>query len=96
MSQTTRGADKKGRLENGNFVEDTGYFFYIWEKIKSNGKGIITMKSTQKKKSKTWNSMILSRKDRVRRDVNPHHSRYRLKTTKESNHKILVWLGSRL
>ena len=30
MSQTTRGADNKDRLENGNYVEDTGnHFVYI-------------------------------------------------------------------
>lgn len=51
MRNTSRGDDGKDRLENGNYVEDTGnHFVYIlnkdYEPIES---ALITMKSTQKK-----------------------------------------------
>ena len=52
MRNTSRGDDGKDRLENGNYIEDTGnHFVYIlnkdYEPIES---ALITMKSTQKKK----------------------------------------------
>ena len=64
MSDTSRGADNKDRLENGNYIEDTGnHFVYILdEDYNPIEQALITMKSTQKKKSKTWNSMIMSRR----------------------------------
>ena len=54
MSQTSRGDDGKDRLENGNYIEDTGnHFVYILDKdylpVET---ALISMKSTQKKKSK--------------------------------------------
>ena len=64
MSQTTRGPDGKDRLPNGNYVEDTGnHFVMILDKdYNVVEQALITMKSTQKKKSKMWNSMIQSRR----------------------------------
>ena len=52
MNKTSRSDDNKDRLEGGHYVEDTGnHFVYILDKnfnpIES---GLITMKSTQKKK----------------------------------------------
>ena len=60
MTKTTRDTENKDRLDNGHYVEDTGnHFVYIlnkdYEPIET---ALITMKSTQKKKSKLWNSMI--------------------------------------
>ena len=54
MNKTQRADDGKDRLESGHYVEDTGnHFVYILDKefnpIES---ALITMKSTQKKKSK--------------------------------------------
>ena len=64
LRQTSRGDDGKDRLDNGNYVEDTGnHFVYILDKnYKPLEQALITMKSTQKKKSKLWNSMIQSRR----------------------------------
>ncbi len=64
MSTTSRGDDGKDRLENGNYVEDTGnHFVYVldadYNPVET---ALISMKSTQKKKSKTWNSMMQSRR----------------------------------
>tara|TARA_R100001509_G_scaffold88754_1_gene50807 strand:- start:633 stop:1448 length:816 start_codon:yes stop_codon:yes gene_type:complete len=97
MSQTTRGADNKDRLENGNYVEDTGnHFVYILdENYNPMEQALITMKSTQKKKSKTWNSMILSRRAQGKNGMfNPPSwsTAYKLSTTKESNSQN-SWYG---
>jgi hypothetical protein len=63
MGQTSREADGKDRLPNGNYVEDTGnHFVYILDKdYNPIEQALIPLKSTQKKKSKTWNSMIMTR-----------------------------------
>ena len=97
LRQTSRGDDGKDRLENGNYVEDTGnHFVYILNKdyvpIES---ALITMKSTQKKKSKLWNSMIQSRRMQGENGFfNPPSwaTTYKLTTTKESNSQN-SWYG---
>ena len=56
---------------------------------------LITMKSTQKKKSKTWNSMIMSRRAQGKNGMyNPPSwsTAYKLSTTKESNSQN-SWYG---
>jgi len=97
LTQTKRGDDGKDRLPNGNYVEDTGnHFVYLldanYAPIET---ALITMKSTQKKKSKTWNSMIQSRRLKGKNgSFNPPawSQAYRLKTTKESNSQNF-WYG---
>jgi hypothetical protein len=97
MSQTNRGDDGKDRLENGNYVEDTGnHFVYVLDKdyipVET---ALISMKSTQKKKSKTWNSMIASRRLQGKKGFFTPPSwatAYKLKTTKESNSQN-SWYG---
>tara|TARA_R100001086_G_scaffold199120_1_gene115386 strand:- start:1129 stop:1950 length:822 start_codon:yes stop_codon:yes gene_type:complete len=97
MTQTTKADDGKDRLPNGNYVEDTGnHFIQIlnsdYEPIEM---ALIPMKSTQKKKSKLWNSMIISRKVKGKNGlfVPPSWSQvYRLKSTKESNSQN-SWYG---
>ena len=90
LSQTNRGDDGKDRLENGNYVEDTGnHFVYILDKDYNPVEtALITMKSTQKKKSKTWNSMMQSRRLKGKNGMFQPPSwatSYKLTTTKESN-----------
>jgi len=97
MSETTRGDDNKDRLPNGNYVEDTGnHFVYILDKdMNPIEQALIAMKSTQKKKSKTWNSMIGSRRAQGKKGFyNPPSwsTCYRLTTTKESNSQN-SWYG---
>ena len=97
MSKTTRGADNKDRLENGNYVEDTGnhFVFILDENYNPIEQALITMKSTQKKKSKTWNSMIMSRRAQGKNGMfNPPSwsTSYKLSTTKESNSQN-SWYG---
>ena len=97
MTQTTKADDGKDRLPNGNYVEDTGNHFI--QILNSNYEPIemalIPMKSTQKKKSKLWNSMIISRKIKGKNGlfVPPSWSQvYKLKSTKESNSQN-SWYG---
>jgi hypothetical protein len=90
MSQTKRGDDFKDRLPNGNYIEDTGnHFVYILDKdYNPIETSLIAMKSTQKKKSKTWNSMIQSRRLQGTKGFFCPPSwatSYKLTTTKESN-----------
>ena len=97
MSQTSRADDGKDRLENGNYIEDTGnHFVYILDKDgKPLESALITMKSTQKKKSKLWNSMIQSRRMKGKNGffIPPSWATtYTLKTTKESNSQN-SWYG---
>jgi hypothetical protein len=97
MSRTKRGDDGKDRLENGNYVEDTGnHFVYILDKDYNPVEtALISMKSTQKKKSKTWNSMMQTRRAKGKKGfftVPSWATAYRLKTTKESNSQN-SWYG---
>jgi len=97
MSETTRGDDNKDRLPNGNYVEDTGnHFVFILDKdYNPVEQALISMKSTQKKKSKTWNSMMMSRRAQGKKGffTPPTWSTtYRLTTTKESNSQN-SWYG---
>ena len=90
LRETKRGEDNKDRLPNGNYVEDTGnHFVYILDKdYNPIETALIAMKSTQKKKSKTWNSMMQSRRLQGSKGFFCPPSwatAYKLVTTKESN-----------
>ena len=90
MSETKRGEDNKDRLPNGNYVEDTGnHFVFILDKnYLPQEQTLIAMKSTQKKKSKTWNSMMQTRRMPGKNGFfrpPTWATTYRLTTTKESN-----------
>jgi|TARA_R100000081_G_C4804149_1_gene166249 hypothetical protein len=64
MKDTNRADDGKDRLSNGHYIEDTAnHFVYILnEDYKPIETALITMKSTQKKKSRLWNTMMMSKK----------------------------------
>lgn len=96
MSQTSRSDDGKDRLSNGNYIEDTGnHFMYILnEQYEPVEMALIPMKSTQKKKSKLLNSMIISRKIKGKKGLfnPPSWSQvYRIKTTREENSQNKWW-----
>ena len=57
IKDTTRGADWKDRLPNGNYLENTASYFVMLEDMTQ---ALITMKSTQLKVSRNWNSMMHS------------------------------------
>ena len=59
LSKTKADANYKDRLPNGNYLEETAYFYVIVEtKTGAYAPALITMKSTQLNVSKKWNSMM--------------------------------------
>ena len=97
MTKTTRSDDNKDRLENGNYVEETASHYVLI--VKDNAPketALITMKSTQRKKSKKWNSMMMSIKSK-RKDGSFYQPAmftqvYNLKTVLEKN-SLGSWYG---
>jgi|TARA_S200002703_G_scaffold1055_1_gene1796 hypothetical protein len=92
LSQTSRGDDGRDRLPNGNYVEDTGNHFVciLDENYVPLESALITMKSTQKKKSKLWNAQMSSKRVQGSKGFfNPPSwaTIYRLTTVQESNNK---------
>ena len=96
MTKTNRDGENKDRLDNGHYVEDTGnHFVYIlnkdYEPIET---ALITMKSTQRKKSKLWNSMIDSKRMKDQDGFfvpATWMTVYKLTSTKESNGNNTWW-----
>ena len=63
LTKTTRDDNRKDRLENGNYVETCGnHFILLVNDDGDSSPAVITMKSTQLKKSRKWNSMMLNDK----------------------------------
>ena len=95
LSKTTRGADFKDRLPNGNYIEKTAQHFVIVSG-NSPATALIAMKSTQLKTSRTWNSMIqqikLKGKDGKLFTPAAFSHQYHLKTVQQSNDKG-TWFG---
>jgi len=58
IAKTTRGDDGKDRLQNGNYIEETASHYVVICEEQMATEALITMKSTQRKKSKKWNSMM--------------------------------------
>ena len=97
LSKTHRDpGDNKDYLDNGNYIENTANHYVMV--IDSNGvpsPALITMKSTQLKKSRKWNSMMQSVKMSGKNGLftPPMYSQvYKLTTTAESNDKG-KWFG---
>ena len=91
LAQTTRDNNNKDRLENGNYIETcANHFVLVVEGDGQISPAVITMKSTQLKKSRKWNSMmnglVLQGKNGPYNP--PSFSRfYTLKTALEGNDK---------
>ena len=97
MSKTTRGDDGKDRLSNGNYVEETASHYVIICEEGKHSSALITMKSTQRKKSKKWNSMMMSLRSKKKDGQGffkpaPFTQTYRLKTVLEKNN-LGSWYG---
>jgi len=61
ISKTTKGADGKDRLSNGNYILTVGqHFVIIVDKNGSAETAMISMSSSQGKVSRKWNSMMMS------------------------------------
>ena len=97
MSKTTRGDDGKDRLSNGNYVEETASHYVVICEEGKHSSALITMKSTQRKKSKKWNSMMMSLRSKKKDGQGffkpaPFTQTYRLKTVLEKNN-LGSWFG---
>ena len=94
VSQTTRGKDFKDRLENGNYLENTANHFVLLCG-KNPQTALLSMKSTQLKVSRKWNSMMMGIKMQGKNGLftPPTYSHiYNLKTVQMSNDKG-TWFG---
>ena len=58
VSQTTRGKDYKDRLPNGNYLDNTAQHFVL-ALGKTPQTALISMKGTQLKVSRKWNTMMM-------------------------------------
>ena len=94
ISQTTRGKDYKDRLANGNYLENTASHFVL-VRSENPHTALISMKSTQLKVSRKWNSMMMGLKMQGKNGLftPPTYSHiYNLKTVQMSNDKG-TWFG---
>ena len=94
MSKTTRDKSYKDRLPNGNYIENTANHFVILLG-KSPTTALISMKATQLKVSRKWNSMMMGLKLQGKNGLftPPIYSHiYKLKTVQMSNDKG-TWFG---
>ena len=94
ISQTTRDKSFKDRLPNGNYLENTANHFVILLGD-SPTTALISMKATQLKVSRKWNSMMLGIKMQGKNGMftPPTYSHiYNLKTVQMSNDKG-TWFG---
>ena len=93
---TTRDKSNKDRLPNGNYLENTANHFVILLG-KTPSTALISMKSTQLKTSKKWNSLMLGTKMPKAKGngvfTPPTYSHiYKLRTVQQSNDKG-TWFG---
>jgi hypothetical protein len=94
MSQTKADANYKDRLPNGNYVEKTASHFVLITNPTA-ATALISMKSTQLKISRKWNSMMAGIKMKGKKGLFTPASFshiYKLKTTQMSNDKG-TWFG---
>ena len=94
MSQTTRDKSFKDRLSNGNYIENTANHFVI-VLGESPSSALISMKATQLKISRKWNSVMMGIKLQGKNGLftPPTYSHiYNLKTVQMSNDKG-TWFG---
>ena len=97
MSKTKRGDDRKDRLPSGNYIEPTHYHYVLMvdENDQPSETAVIVMKATQAKKSKKWNSMMLSQRRKGAKGFfqPPTWSQiYKLRTVLEKNN-LGSWYG---
>jgi hypothetical protein len=94
VSQTTRGKDYKDRLPNGNYLDNTASHFVL-TLGNTPQTALISMKSTQLKVSRKWNSMMMGIKMQGKNGLftPPTYSHiYKLSTVQMSNDKG-TWFG---
>jgi hypothetical protein len=94
LPKTTRDKFNKDRLSNGNYLENTASHFVV-VLGKAPTTALISMKATQLKVSRKWNSMMMGLKMQGKNGMftPPTYSHiYKLKTVQQSNDKG-TWFG---
>ena len=94
ISQTTRDKSYKDRLRNGNYLDNNAKHFVL-QLGATPQSALISMKSTQLKVSRKWNSMMMGLKMHGKNGLftPPTYSHiYKLKTVQMSNDKG-TWFG---
>ena len=94
IPKTTRDKMNKDRLGNGNYLENTANH-YVVTLGDSPSTALISMKATQLKISKKWNSMMLGIKMQGKNGLFPpptYSHIYKLRTVQQSNDKG-TWFG---
>ena len=94
MSQTKTDANYKDRLSNGNYIDKTASHFVLITNPTA-ATALISMKSTQLKISRNWNSMMnsITLKGKNGLFTPPSYSHvYKLKSVQQSNDKG-TWFG---
>ena len=93
QSQKARNDRGEIILDNGNNLIETAYYFVL---LKNNEQAVISMSSTQLKKARRWNSMMMGLKieDSTGKFVTPpsFSHRYKLTSMQEKNDKG-SWFG---
>lgn len=97
MSKTfKKPGDSKDYLDSGNYIENSAQFYVMMVDDSGNtNPALVVMKSTQLKKARKWNSMMMTLKMQGSKGpfTPPSYSHvYRLMTSKESNDKG-TWYG---
>ena len=95
VPQTTRDKSYKDRLPNGNYLENTASHFAIVVSGNAPSTALISMKATQLKVSRKWNSMMMGIRLQGKNGLftPPTYSHiYKLKTVQQSNDKG-TWFG---
>jgi len=95
IPQTTRDKSNKDRLPNGNYLENTASHFVIVVSGDAPSTALISMKATQLKISRKWNSMMMGLRLQGKNGLftPPTYSHiYNLKTIQMTNDKG-TWYG---
>jgi len=95
IHEATRDSMNKDRLKNGNYLENTASYFVMVCDDNSAETALITMKSTQLKASKNWNTLMAGIKLQGEKGLftPPMFSHvYNLRTVEQSNDKG-TWMG---
>ena len=95
ISQAPRDANFQNRMPNGNVIDETANHYVLVVSENGYEQALITMKATQRKVSRKWNSMMLGLKMQGKNGpfTPPSYSHvYKLKTVPQSNSKG-TWFG---
>ena len=95
ISQAPRDSNYQNRMANGNVIDETANHYVLVVSENGYEQALITMKATQRKVSRKWNSMMLGLKMQGKNGpfTPPSYSHtYKLRTVPQSNSKG-TWFG---